>query len=667
MLSAYFQAETQQLSDACLADIKTLGDLEGHRNEYRQELREMLGLDPLPPRTALEAVVTGKVEREGVIVEKVYFQSRPHLYVTGNLYLPAKQSGTVPAVLYLCGHSNLKKNGVSYGAKVTYQHHGAWFAQNGYACLVIDTLQLGEIEGLHHGTNREGMWWWNSRGYTPAGVETWNAIRAIDYLVSRPEVDAERIGVTGRSGGGAYSWFVTALDDRVKVAVPAAGITTVKNHIVDGCIEGHCDCMFFVNAYRWDFAQLAALAAPRPLLIANTDRDKLFPLDGVMDIYRRVRRIYESQDDGPSVALQIAAGPHEDGQVLQLHAMQWFNQHLKKTNLVVNSVAKDVFEPEELRVFEKLPADQINTQIHETFVRIAATPKIPNTVAEWERQRDEWLKDLREKSFRGWPREVHNPEPRAKAPLKPEFDTHVSNVRFCAYDFDSQPNVRLRLYLLLPSDVPPAKLEKVALRVMTESEWAEFLAAMQIDCAKQLDGEDLPKPSTKSYKELRQILAANCAVAFIAPRGIGPTAWSGNEKQRIHIRRRFMLLGQTLDGMRIWDTRRAMQTLRSIEGFAKVPLSLVGQDSMAGVAMYAALFEPEVAGVYVGGLPASHRDGIDLLNVQRYLDMPQVVAMVAEHSHVRIEQNDPKGWEYPLAVSKKLGWTTGIEIEAAGE
>src|SRR3954469_24662427 len=209
MLSAYFQAETQRLSDACLADIKTSRDLEAHRNEYRRQLSEMLGLDPLPPRTPLDAVVTGKLERDGVIVEKVHLQSRPHLYVTGNLYLPAERNGKLPGVLYLCGHSNLKKNGVSYGAKVTYQHHGAWLAQNGFACLVIDTLQLGEIEGLHHGTNREGMWWWNSRGYTPAGVETWNATRAIDYLVSRPEVDAERIGVTGRSGGGAYSWFVT--------------------------------------------------------------------------------------------------------------------------------------------------------------------------------------------------------------------------------------------------------------------------------------------------------------------------------------------------------------------------------------------------------------------------------------------------------------------------
>jgi cephalosporin-C deacetylase-like acetyl esterase len=111
---------------------------------------------------------------------------------------------------------------------------------------------MGEIEGIHHGTYRYGMWWWNARGYSSAAVEAWNCIRALDYLETRPEVDANRFGVTGRSGGGAYSWWVAALDERIKVAVPVAGITSLQNHVVDGCVEGHCDCMYQVNTYRWD-------------------------------------------------------------------------------------------------------------------------------------------------------------------------------------------------------------------------------------------------------------------------------------------------------------------------------------------------------------------------------------------------------------------------------
>ncbi len=96
------------------------------------------------------------------------------------------------------------------------------------------------------------------------GVEAWNSIRAIDYLETLPTVDETRIAITGRSGGGAYSWFAAALDDRIDVAVPVAGITDLQNHVVDGCVEGHCDCMYFVNYFGWDYNRLAALVAPRP-------------------------------------------------------------------------------------------------------------------------------------------------------------------------------------------------------------------------------------------------------------------------------------------------------------------------------------------------------------------------------------------------------------------
>ena len=85
-------------------------------------------------------------------------------------------------MFYVCGHSNRGRN----GNKTAYQSHGIWFARHGYVCLMVDTLQLGEIAAIHHGTYREGRWWWHSRGYTPAGVECWNGIRGIDYLISRP-------------------------------------------------------------------------------------------------------------------------------------------------------------------------------------------------------------------------------------------------------------------------------------------------------------------------------------------------------------------------------------------------------------------------------------------------------------------------------------------------
>jgi len=202
-LQKYFEGEVARIEALSFSGIETADDWQKARPKLHRELREMLGLDPMPAKSELRAVVTGTIEREGIVVEKVHFQSCPGLYVTGNFYRPAKVESPLPTILYVCGHGQVKTNGVSYGNKVAYQHHGAWFARNGYTCLTIDSVQLGELEGTHHGTNREGMWWWNSRGYSSAGVETWNCIRALDYLETRPEVDKTKFGVTGRNGGGA--------------------------------------------------------------------------------------------------------------------------------------------------------------------------------------------------------------------------------------------------------------------------------------------------------------------------------------------------------------------------------------------------------------------------------------------------------------------------------
>ncbi|HVT27213.1 MAG TPA: acetylxylan esterase [Lacipirellulaceae bacterium] len=660
MIAAYFRSETKKLADASLADIKSWDDWIKHRDTYRGQLCEMLGLDPLPERTPLRPVVTGTLERDDFKVEKLYFQSRPHLYVTANLYLPKKQTGRVPAILYLCGHSPAIENGVSFGNKTKFQHHGAWFARNGYVCLVIDTLQLGEIQGIHHGTFNKDMWWWNCRGYTPAGVETWDAIRAIDYLISRPEVDPDRVGVTGRSGGGAYSWYVSALDHRIKVAVPVAGITNLHNHVVDGCVEGHCDCMYMVNTYRWDYPQVAALAAPRPLLISNTDRDTLFPFDGVVDVYQKVRHLYELVGKGSDVALQMAAGPHEDLQVLQLYALQWFNQHLKGEDPLIESAAKDFFKPEELKVFDKLPTDEINTRIQETFVPQAAAPKPPASKAAWQSQRNKWMTELRDKCFRGWPNETdHERQP---PQVHRVFEAKSGNMQFAAYDFESQPNITLRLYLVLPDEAAGEKLQAIALRPVDANDWHDFLSAMEIKFPQQLDGQRLPKPDEGNYAILAKIMASNRGVAFIAPRGIGPTQWSADPTNQTQIRRRFMLLGQTLDAMRVWDVRRAIEALRTIKGLRDVPLTLMGDREMAGIALYAALFEPNIDSVEVNDLSKSHRAGPYFLNVLRFLDMPQTVAMVAEKSHVGIAQDNADGWRYPINVEKNLGWGNRIEI-----
>ena len=652
MLADYFRAETAQLSERCLADIRSLDDWTSRRETYRSQLLEMLGLSPLPQKADLNPVVTGQVEADSFVVEKLQFQSLPGLYVTANLYRPKHLSRPAPAILYVCGHGQVVKNGISYGNKVAYQHHGAWFAQNGYVCLIIDTLQLGEILGIHHGTYREGMWWWNARGYTPAGVEAWNSIRALDYLCTRPEVDTNRFGVTGRSGGGAYSWTIAALDDRIKVAAPVAGITDLQNHVVDGVVEGHCDCMFFVNSCRWDYPQLAALVAPRPLLIGNSDKDTIFPLDGVVRLHSQVRQIYRLYGASTHLGLLITEGPHKDTQDLQLPVFRWFNRFLKNEDPVIETAAKKYFEPEQLKALLKIPDDQRNTAIQETFVSTASSGRLPASQDDWAKQREAWLATLKEKCFAGWPAKPGALE------LKQVLSAERRGVDLDAYEFTSQPNIRLRLYLTHHPHLK--KPERVQLVVQDAEDWQKWLGGMRHAFGNELQAEhsDESQPAdAEQFQKIRRTLATNNSVfAYIAPRGVGPTAWSGDAKKQIQIRRRFMLLGQTLDGMRVWDIRRALQAVQSFRSLQGVPLSVEAKRDLAVDALYASLFESGIAGLDLRQIPTTHRDGPDYLNVLRVLDIPQAMAMAADRSRIRLFDTEPGGWEYPVAVAERLGW-----------
>lgn len=606
LIGEYFQLETEKIEKQTFADIKTLADWTEHKAEYRRQLLEMLGLDPMPAKTDLSPVVTGTIEKSGVIVERLHFQSMPGLYVTANLYRPINQQGPLPAILYVCGHGGEKQNGVSLGNKTHYQHHGAWFARNGYVCLTIDTVQLGELEGIHHGTYREKMWWWNNRGYSSAGVEAYNCLRSLDYLQSRDEVDGDRIGVTGRSGGGAYSWWIAAIDERIKVAVPVAGITSLRNHVVDGCVEGHCDCMYMVNTYRWDYPMVAALVAPRPLLISNSDKDGIFPLDGVTDVYWKVRKIYDLYDANDKLGLQITEGPHKDTQELRIAAFRWMNRFLRNDSELIEMAAKPLFEKHELRVFDKLPENQRVTTIHESFVPKAEAGDLDVDITE---AVESLMEKLKTRCFAGWPQ---SPEP---------LDIKITEASGVidggkVIEFTSQNPYRLQMFL-----IQSAKSDRVPLDVtiLDQKRWSKLAPALAVLFPNQVTGVT-PDPELAKELETRSQLSN---LAYIVPRGVGPTAWTNDARARTHIRRRFMQLGQTLAGMQIYDVRRGLETLQRLPGLEESPVNVDASGEAAFLAAYASLFI-DVDKIRLDDLPDSNRDSPDLLNVSRFVELSDI-------------------------------------------
>ncbi len=602
MMHDFLKQEARRLDGTFLDGITNRAKWEARRPELHQQYLEMLGLWPLPERTPLHAQVTGVLEREeGFRVEKLHFQSRPHLYVTGNLYLPrdAKPGAKLPAVLYVCGHAGRGRD----GNKTAYQHHGAWFATHGYACLMIDTLQLGEIAAIHHGTYRENRWWWQARGYTPAGVECWNGIRALDYLQSRPEVDPERLAVTGISGGGAATFWIAAADERVKVAVPVSGMSDLEDYAGAKVVNGHCDCMFLINTFQWSWAQIAALVAPRPLLFENSGHDTIFPMDGNDRIRARLERLYGFYTNRTEQLFDIGVTPggHQDNPELRLMAYRWINRHLKGDNSPVTEPELPKIDGKLLRAFpDELPADELNTKIDEVFVPLATiTP--PQTAAELDSLRTQKLAELHRIVFRGITNQV-------AAAGQASSNAFKGSAR--------HSSVLLRKDVNFPGG--GALGTEPGIRVA----WNYFPGQGTNHWLVLLNENESPlaKPAWLDRA------AGDAPVLLLIPRS---RSLGGSDPAPYYLRRSLPLLGRTVDSCRVLDTLTAARALSDALPGEAPRLTLAGRGPAGVIAAYAALLDPRLGGVVLFDPPATHRDGPIFLNVLRVLDIPEALGLLA--------------------------------------
>jgi hypothetical protein len=610
MIQAYLRQEAEKVESDFLTDMKSAEDWNRARPRFRQEYFDMLGLWPLPEKTPLHARVTGTLERGDYVVDMLYYESKPGLYVTGNLYRPAKTSSgqKLAAILYVCGHSPRPRN----GNKTAYQSHGIWFARHGYVCLVLDTLEMGELTCTHHGTYRDGRWWWLSRGYTPAGVECWNGIRGIDYLLSLPYVDAERIGVTGISGGGAATFWIAAADERVKAAVPVSGLSDLISQVPHRVVNGHCDCMFLYNTYQWAWARVAGMIAPRPLLFVNSDADDIFPMDGNERVINRLERIYSLMGAGDLVDSVVSIGGHAYRQDIRQAAFRFMNTYLKNDPRPVSDTEVDLvtsgpnethpIPPEQLRVFRQdtdFPKDAINSRIDYEFVPAAKT-ELPrsNDLAAW---KDERLLRLRQLSFHHFP---------ARIPAAVATETNASGTLLLSTE--APISIRLRSVR-----VPAAQAQRMWLYV----------------CATNLD-ETAPSWLKDSVKEQDALYA-------VEPRGVGASRWTTKNPPN-YVERSHYLLGRTVDSGRVWDIAAAARYLRGLYG-EKSEVCLAGEASAAVLAAYAALLEPDIASLALCRPPASHMDNAapPFLGVLRVLDIPQAIGLLAPRP-VTLLQSPPE-------------------------
>ena len=607
----------RSISDASLAEPLSAERWEETQDERREKWREMIGLAPLPRRTPLKAKVTGMLDRGDYVVEKVHFESFPGAHVVGNLYRPAKVKGRLPAVLYLTGHSEGK-------IRKTYQQNPRWFGQHGYIALVLDPIQLGESQGYHHGTYREKNWDWPSRGYTPLGTEVWNGMRALDYLATRSDVDPDRFGVTGLSGGGVVSWALGAADDRLKVVVPVCQSGSVQGVAEDRSVEGHCDCAFWINYYQWGWPDLGALIAPRAFMIASGSEDLLWRPRHYRDVAHRIRHQFAALGQSENFKLVEDLTPHGYTPKLRQSVFTWFNTHLKNDPTPVESDVTDFVEPKEnLLVFGgTLPE---NDNMMEAPSLLAPAPPLPEVTdrASWEKHRDKAVKALQRTTFRqiaGQPAPVFLGR-RADGGAKP-------NVAYGTLLFRNSDQLDLQMRLRRFTDAPAGS--------------PAVVYAIQPDAPRTFAGGGSSRPG----------LTAPFLTAGVEVRGTGTTSvgpgyyWT--------LRRTYPMLGATIPERQTADLLDGVKLARARLQAGSV--AVYGKGPTAPQAIYAALLEPGISEVILYNPPESHVEpgALEYLGVLRVGDLPHNLALVYPRA-ITIVGKLPPTYEWTRDLYRKLG------------
>lgn len=336
------------------ADYETRTDPDAIRAHYAGVRAKMIAaIGGLPERTPLNPRITGVLHRTGFKVEKIIFESRPQFYVTANLYLPdpGKYAVPVPGVLVPCGHYMPAK------AHDEYQSMGALLALNGMAALVYDPIEQGErLQSVDaEGKSR----YWGTSAHTLDDIQAiplgqsiarqfiWDGMRALDYLQSRPEIDPDRIGVTGNSGGGTQTSQLFALDDRIKAAAPSCYISHLDSQLHNSVGDGE-QHLFGQLAIGADHPDLLLMHAPTPVKLLAATHD-FFKIEDTWETFRYVKRTYTRLGRSEAADILENDAGHNYNRTQREAAARWMARWLRDENRAITEPDLTHFTEAELR------------------------------------------------------------------------------------------------------------------------------------------------------------------------------------------------------------------------------------------------------------------------------------------------------------------------------
>ncbi|HIF33364.1 MAG TPA: metalloendopeptidase, partial [Planctomycetaceae bacterium] len=303
--------------------------------DYQARLRHFFfqQLGRLPERTPLNPRVVGKINGDGYRIEKIIFESQPKHFVTALLYLPAAENDQqkIPAVLVPCGHT---ANG-----KIGYQKSCILLAKNGLAAFCYDPIGQGERYQILDETGKPRYKSTTEHtligagciplGRNAATFRVWDGIRALDYLCSRDDIDATRLGCTGNSGGGRLTEYLMALDSRIVCAAPGCAVTSFRRRLET---KGPGDAeqnIFGQIAFGMDNADYVIMRAPKPTLLLSATRD-FVDIQGAWHVFREAKRVYTRMGFSERVDLVEADEKHGFSQPLRVAMVRWMRRWLLK-------------------------------------------------------------------------------------------------------------------------------------------------------------------------------------------------------------------------------------------------------------------------------------------------------------------------------------------------
>ncbi len=331
MVQEYFVDQVRQVDrrvDQRYAALTSRQEAQSYVREVQEKIQRSFG--PWPEKTPLSPRITGVVERDAYRIEKVVFESRPSFLVTGNLYVPKGRGFPLPGVVGTCGHSN---NGKAY---LQYQSFAQGLARQGYVVLIFDPVGQGERlqypnEKLQSRIGvgvREHIYAGNQQflvGEFFGAWRAWDGIRALDYLLTRQEVDPKRVGVTGCSGGGTMTTWLCGVDRRWTMAAPSCFVTTFARNCENELPADTEQCPPGALALGLDHCDFLAAMAPAPIIMLTKEGD-YFDIRGGEKVYERLRRLYGLLGAEDNISMFVEAGGHGYSQKSREAMYRWFNR-----------------------------------------------------------------------------------------------------------------------------------------------------------------------------------------------------------------------------------------------------------------------------------------------------------------------------------------------------